>query len=177
MACSYHRKVLRVDLTSGTVRVEEPSDAFYRRNMGGWNLIAEVLLREVPVGADPLGPANKLVFAPGVLTGLALSGASRNAIGAKSPLTGAFGAAEVGGGWAAQLKQAGYDAVIFEGASPSRSTCGCTTGRPNCATRPTCGGRILRLLRILSAPNWATGTSNAPSSAPAGRTSSPIPAS
>ncbi|NLD42753.1 MAG: aldehyde ferredoxin oxidoreductase family protein [Chloroflexi bacterium] len=118
MACSYHRKVLRVDLTSGTVRVDEPSDAFYRRNMGGWNLIAEVLLREVPVGADPLGPANKLVFAPGVLTGLALSGASRNAIGAKSPLTGAFGAAEVGGGWAAQLKQAGYDAIIFEGASP-----------------------------------------------------------
>ena len=117
MPCSYHRKILRVDLTSGTIRVDEPSDASYRRNMGGWNLIAEVLLREVPARTDPLGPGNKLVFAPGVLTGLPLSGASRNAIGAKSPLTGAFGAAEVGGDWGAELKQAGFDAIICEGAS------------------------------------------------------------
>ncbi len=118
MPGSYHRKILRVDLTGGTVTVDEPSDAFYRRNMGGWNLIAEVLLKEVPTGADPLGPANKLIFAPGVLTGLPLSGASRNAVGAKSPLTGAFGAAEVGGDWGAELKQAGFDAIILEGASP-----------------------------------------------------------
>jgi len=75
MPGSYHRKILRVDLTSGTLTVDEPSDTFYRRNMGGWNLIAEVLLKEVPAGADPLGPANRLVFAPGVLTGLPLSGA------------------------------------------------------------------------------------------------------
>ena len=42
--------------------------------MGGWNIIADTLLREVPPGADPLGPDNVLVFAPGVLTGLAISG-------------------------------------------------------------------------------------------------------
>jgi len=85
--------------------------------MGGWNVIADTLLREVPPGADPLGPENVLVFAPGVLTGLAISGASRSAIGAKSPLTGGFGAAEVGGNWGAQLKRAGYDALIVEGAA------------------------------------------------------------
>ena len=65
--------------------------------MGGWNVIADTLLREMPQGADPLGPENVLVFAPGVLTGLAIAGASRNAVGAKSPITGGFGATEVGG--------------------------------------------------------------------------------
>jgi aldehyde:ferredoxin oxidoreductase len=118
MPYAFHGKMLRVNLTRGTITVDEPDEAFYRRNMGGWNVIAEVLLREVPAGADPLGPDNRLVFAPGVLTGLPLSGASRNAVGAKSPLTGAFGAAEVGGGWGAALKQAGFDGIICEGASP-----------------------------------------------------------
>jgi aldehyde:ferredoxin oxidoreductase len=86
--------------------------------MGGWNIIAHVLLHEVPGGAEPLGTENKLIFAPSVVTGLPISGASRNAIGAKSPLTGAFGATEVGGHWGAHLKRAGFDALIIEGVSP-----------------------------------------------------------
>ena len=53
-----------------------------------------------------------------MLTGLPFSGASRNAVGAKSPLTGGFGAAEVGGFWGAEFKRAGFDALIVEGASP-----------------------------------------------------------
>ncbi|MCD6520415.1 MAG: aldehyde ferredoxin oxidoreductase, partial [Anaerolineae bacterium] len=69
MSRSYHNKILRVDLTNGTITVEEPGVVYLRRYMGGWNIIADVLLREVPAGADPLGPENKLVFAPGVLTG------------------------------------------------------------------------------------------------------------
>ena len=118
MTRSFHDKILRVDLTEGTIEVEEPGSVYFRRYMGGWNIIADVLIKEVPKGADPLGPENKLIFAPGVLTGLAASGCSRNAIGAKSPLTGAFGASEVGGRWNAQFKRAGFDAVIFEGVSP-----------------------------------------------------------
>ncbi|MEA3377297.1 MAG: aldehyde ferredoxin oxidoreductase family protein [Chloroflexota bacterium] len=117
MSRSFHNRVLRVNLTSGEVEVERPGEVYFRRYLGGWNLIADVLLREVPAGVDPLGPQNKLVFAPGVITGLPVSGASRNAVGARSPLTGGFGAAEVGGFWGAELKQAGFDAVIVEGAS------------------------------------------------------------
>ena len=86
--------------------------------MGGWNIIADVLLKEVPAGADPLGPENKLVLAPGVLTGLAISGASRSAVGAKSPLTGGFGAGEAGGFFPHEFKRAGFDALIVEGVSP-----------------------------------------------------------
>ena len=117
MSKSFHNKILRVNLTDGTVKVDEPGAAYFRRYMGGWNIIADVLLREVPAGADPLGPENKLIFAPGVLTGLAISGASRNAVGGKSALTGGFGATEVGGNFAAQLKRAGFDALIVEGSS------------------------------------------------------------
>jgi aldehyde:ferredoxin oxidoreductase len=118
MSRSFHNKILRVNLTQGTTATEEPGAVYLRRYMGGWNIIADTLLREVPAGADPLGPDNKLIFAPGVLTGLALSGASRNAVGAKSPLTGSFGASEVGGTFGAELKRAGFDALIVEGISP-----------------------------------------------------------
>ena len=74
MSASFHNKILRVNLTDRTVRVDEPGAVYFRRYMGGWNIIADVLLKEVPVGADPLGPENKLIFAPGVLTGLAIAG-------------------------------------------------------------------------------------------------------
>ncbi len=117
MSVSFHNKILRVNLTKGTVRVDEPGLVYLRKYLGGWNVIADTLLREVPVGADPLGPENVLIFAPGVLTGLAISGASRSAVGAKSPLTGTFGATEVGGGFGAQIKRAGFDALIVEGVS------------------------------------------------------------
>ena len=110
-------KILRVDLTKGTTAVEEMDEASFRRHPGGRALIAHYLLTELPTGADPLGPENILIFAMGVLTGTPLSGASRHAVGAKSPLTGGFGEAEVGGFWGAELKRAGWDAIVVTGAS------------------------------------------------------------
>jgi aldehyde:ferredoxin oxidoreductase len=111
-------KVLRVDLTAGTTSVEEMDEATFRKHPGGRELFALYLLTELPAGAEPLGPENILVFAMGVLTGTPLSGASRHAVGAKSPLTGGFGEAEVGGFWGAELKRAGWDAIVVTGASP-----------------------------------------------------------
>ncbi|MDP9320049.1 MAG: aldehyde ferredoxin oxidoreductase family protein [Chloroflexota bacterium] len=110
-------KVLRVDLTSGTTSVEEMDEATFKRHPGGRALIAHYLLTELPKGAQPLGPENILIFAMGVLTGTPLSGASRHAVGAKSPLTGGFGEAEVGGFWGAELKRAGWDAIVVTGAA------------------------------------------------------------
>ena len=100
MARSFHNKILRVNLTDGSIKVDEPGSIYWRKYMGGWNIIANVLLKEVPQGADALGPQNKLVLAPGVLCGLAIAGASRSAVGAKSPITGGFGASEGGGNFA-----------------------------------------------------------------------------
>src|SRR3989441_1102350 len=110
-------RILRVDLTSRTTSVEEMDEATFRRNPGGRAMIAHYLLKELPRGADPLGPENILVFAMGVLTGTPLSGASRHAVGAKSPLTDAFGEAEVGGFWGAELKRAGWDGIVVKGAA------------------------------------------------------------
>ena len=73
MSHSFMGKILRVNLTTGAMTVDEPKVAYYRRYMGGWNIIADVLLREVPAGTDPLGPENKLIFAAGVLTGMPCS--------------------------------------------------------------------------------------------------------
>ena len=119
MPGGYLDNILRVDLSTGRITTEHPGLVYWRRNMGGWNVILDVLLKEVPAGADPLGPENKLVFACGILTGIPLSGVSRSAVGAKSPLTGAFGASEAGGFWGAEIKRAGLDAIIVEGQSPT----------------------------------------------------------
>ncbi len=115
MPYGYHGKILRVDLTDRSIEIEERDALFYRRYFGGWNLIAYYLLRELPAGADPLGEENLLIFAPGVVTGAPVPGAGRHAVGAKSPLTGAFGEGDVGGFWGAELKRAGFDAVVVKG--------------------------------------------------------------
>jgi aldehyde:ferredoxin oxidoreductase len=110
-------KVLRVDLTRRTTSVDEIDEASYRKRPGGRALIAHYLLTEMKPGIDALSPDNVLIFAMGVLTGTPLAGASRHAVGAKSPLTGGFGEAEVGGYWGAELKRAGWDGIVVTGAS------------------------------------------------------------
>ena len=113
----YWNKILHVDLTTGATSVEEPGDAFFRRYGGGRGFIGHYLLKFVPDHADPLGPDNVLVFAPGVLTGSPVPGAGRHSVGAKSPLSGGFGEAEAGGFWGAELKRAGWDAIVVHGVS------------------------------------------------------------
>jgi aldehyde:ferredoxin oxidoreductase len=115
----FNGKIGRIDLSSGTVLAEEPSEHFYQRYMGGRGFIIALLLKETKENIDPLGPDNKLIFALGPLTGMPLSGAGRNSIGAKSPLTGGFGETEAGGYWGAELKKAGFDALVFEGKAPT----------------------------------------------------------
>ncbi len=110
-------KVLRVDLSERRTWVEEVDEATFRMRPGGRAMVAHHLLAETKPGTDPLGPENLLVFAMGVLTGTPLSGASRHSVGARSPLTGGFGEAEVGGFWGAELKRAGWDGIVVRGVS------------------------------------------------------------
>ncbi len=115
----YAGHMLRVNLSSGEITTEEPEAGFYRHYLGGRGFIVHTLLREVPAAADAAGPENKLIFALGPITGTPLAGSGRNSVGAKSPLTGGYGEAEVGGYWGAELKRAGFDAIIIEGVSES----------------------------------------------------------
>ncbi len=113
----YSGKLLRVNLGNGDIRIEKPDEDYYKRYLGGRGIIMHTLLTETPAKADPLGAENKLIFALGPLTGHNVIGTGRCSVGAKSPLTGACGESEAGGMWGAELRRAGYDAIIIEGQS------------------------------------------------------------
>ncbi len=115
MAHGYNGKILHVNLTSGQLSVDEPDDALYRKYMGGSALAMHYILKEMPAGADPLGPENVLVLALSVVTGSAISGQSRMTAAAKSPLTGAIGDSQGGGFFPVELKFAGFDAIVIKG--------------------------------------------------------------
>lgn len=117
MPYGYTGKILRVNLSEKTISMEEPEEFFYRKYWGGRGLISYYLLKELPKGADPFGPENVLVFAAGPLTGAPFAGSGRNSVGARSPLTGGYGDSEAGGYFGAELKRAGFDAVVVKGAS------------------------------------------------------------
>ena len=110
--------ILRVDLTRGTTAVETFDEAFYRRYPGGKALAAYHLLREMPAGADPLGPDNPLILATGLLTGAPSRRPPASTPSPGRPLTGGFGESEAGGYWGPELKMAGLDAIILTGRSP-----------------------------------------------------------
>lgn len=113
----YTGKILRVNLTDRVVTTEDLSVATAEQFIGGSGFGIKYLFDEVPAKADALGPENKLIFASGPLSGTNVPCASRMAVTAKSPLTGAVGMALTGGQFPVELKFAGYDILIVEGRS------------------------------------------------------------
>jgi len=111
-------KVLRVNLTEGTVRSESLCEKTVRNFIGGRGYATKVLYDEVPKGTDPLSPANKLIFANGPLTGKGAPSAGRYMVITKSPLTGYIASSNSGGFWGAELARAGWFMIILEGKSP-----------------------------------------------------------
>jgi len=106
-------KVLRVDMTDKRIRVEDVPQEYAW--LGGRGLTSIMINNEVPPNCDPLGPENKLIFAPGILTGTTLINTSRISIGAKSPMTGGIKESNVGGALPAALSRHGIKAIIVEG--------------------------------------------------------------
>jgi len=115
MPNGYHGRILHVNLSTGELEVEQPEESFYRLYFGGSSLGLYYLLRNLSPGIDPLSPENILVFALSVLTGAPISGQSRLTTVAKSPLSGAIGDSQSGGFFPAEMKFAGFDAIVFQG--------------------------------------------------------------
>ena len=115
---SWAGKILRVDLTAGTVKSEPLNMTWAREYLGSRGLASKYLVEEMDPKIDPLSPANKLIWATGPLTGTMASTGGRYTVVTKGPLTGAIACSNSGGYWGAELKMAGWDMVIFEGASP-----------------------------------------------------------
>ncbi|MGD9576849.1 MAG: aldehyde ferredoxin oxidoreductase family protein [Syntrophorhabdus sp.] len=111
----YAGKILRINLTNKTSKEERLPLEVAKDFIGGAGLGIKYLFDEVKPGTDALGPDNKLIFAPGPFTGTSIPCASRMSVVGKSPLTGAIGMALTGGYFPAELKFAGWDAVIIEG--------------------------------------------------------------
>ncbi len=115
----WHGKFLRVNLSNGEITTQSFDEDFARKYLGGRGFAAKILWDELKPGIDPLGPENKLVFAIGPLTGMALPSSSKIVVAAKSPLTGGYGDGNLGTKFAVQLRRAGYDGMIIEGKADS----------------------------------------------------------
>ena len=113
----YGGSILRVNLTEGKCAKSPTPADLAREYIGGRGFGAWFLFNEVPVHADPLGPDNKVIVSSGPLSGLMIPGAGKCDWTTKSPLTGGYASASLGGHFTAELKYAGIDSIIFEGMS------------------------------------------------------------
>jgi aldehyde:ferredoxin oxidoreductase len=108
-------RVLFVDLSERTHRVETIDEAVYRRYLGGYGLGAWLMWKHFPAGTDALAPEACFAICSGLLTGLRTPFSGRIQIVGKSPLTGTWADSNSGGSVCSHLRQAGYDAVVVRG--------------------------------------------------------------
>lgn len=108
-------KILRIDMgAEGGPQVTETPVGEYA-GLGGRAMTSGIVAKEVPPLCHPLGEDNKLVIAPGLLSGTAASTSGRLSVGCKSPLTGGIKEANSGGQAAQVLARLGYAAIVLEG--------------------------------------------------------------
>jgi len=108
-------KILRIDMgAKGGPKVNEVPLGAYA-GMGGRGLTSAVISKEVPPTCHPLSADNKLVIAPGMLSGTTAPNSGRISIGCKSPLTGGIKESNAGGQPSQVLARLGYAAIILEG--------------------------------------------------------------
>ena len=111
--------IYRINTRTQKLTIEPVAESWEK--LGGRGLLAHILLDEVLPTCEPLGPNNKLIFAPGLLVGHRLSSCDRISIGGKSPLTGGVKEANAGGSTGLALTHLGVKALIIED-QPSNSS-------------------------------------------------------
>lgn len=114
---AYAGKILRINLSAGTVSSAPLPCDLACQYIGGRGAAAKLLYDELIPGIDPLSPENKLVFTSGPLAGSPAQSCSRWMVSAKSPLTGGIFRSSAGGGFGTELKAAGFDMLVVEGQS------------------------------------------------------------
>ena len=108
-------KILRINMgADGGPQIKEDALGGYA-GLGGRALTSAVIAKEVPPSCHPLGADNKLVIAPGLLSGTAAAMSGRISVGCKSPLTGGIKEANAGGQASQILARLGYAAIVLEG--------------------------------------------------------------
>jgi len=111
----WHGKILRVNLTDETTRVEGVDAEMAADFIGGRGWAIHHLNREMDPTVDPLAPENVLIFATGPLTATPAPTGNRYMVVTRSPLTGALSCSNSGGVFPTEMKRTGFDLFIFEG--------------------------------------------------------------
>ncbi len=111
-------KLLRVNLTDSSIKVEELSGRLTDQFLGGRGLASKVLYDEVDPQVEPLSPENKIIFMTGPLTGTGVIGGASYVVVTKSPLSGSIACSTAEGYFGPELKSAGYDGIVLEGKAP-----------------------------------------------------------
>ena len=114
---AWTKNVLRVNLTAGTCTPEPLNMEWATQYLGQRGLATKYLVEEMAATVEPLSPENKLIMATGPLTGTMASTGGRYSVITKSPLTGAIACSNSGGFIGNEIKNAGWDMIIFEGKS------------------------------------------------------------
>ena len=112
---AWARNILRVNLTKGTCANEALNMDWAQKYLGQRGLATKYLVEETDPKVDPLSPDNKMIMATGPLTGTCASTAGRSSVITKGALTGAIACSNSGGFFGNEMKNAGYDMIIFEG--------------------------------------------------------------
>ena len=107
------KKIIRVDMTDLKTDIQEVPEKY--RLMGGRWLTDSIICDEVDPTCNPLGPNNKVVFAPGIVTGTSAPSSGRISVGGKSPLTGGIKEANAGTPFSQKLARLGVKAIVVEG--------------------------------------------------------------
>ena len=113
----YTGKILRVDLFKEKLYIETLPEKVLRNWIGGRGLGVYLLLKELNPKVDPLSPENKIILLTGPVTGTGYPMSGRWCSVTKSPLSGTIHDSQSGGKWGPELKFAGFDAIIVEGAA------------------------------------------------------------
>lgn len=117
MLKGYNGKILRLDLSTGSIDFEYLDESVCRKYIGGVGLAANILWDETRPDTAPLSPDNELLFMTGPLTGTVMPKSSRYIVAGISPLTGIWGQAHAGGKFGDELRHAGIDGIVVKGQS------------------------------------------------------------
>lgn len=110
-------KMVRIDLGTKIVRIEEIKSEDEENYFGGAGVAAAICMREVAANVDPLDAQNLLIFSVGPFCGTQVPFCGRHFVTAKSPLTGILGESSAGGFFGKELRSTGFDLVVISGKS------------------------------------------------------------
>ena len=112
-------KIIFVDLTTEVIEVKDVPRKLLTRYLGGRGINSYLLYKYTDASVDPLSADNTFIVGTGLLTGLKGLNFSRSTITAKSPESGLFGDANIGGGFGVNLRKTGYGYIVVKGKANS----------------------------------------------------------